>query len=105
MGIAAILINGPRPFEQMFNPPLTEGSTWILKKIGQGFQRRSFKSVDGQTDDGRTDGRRTASDHNSLSWAFGLFVCFEVLRPSQPNGVMSSAVSLRLLGKLSPLSG
>ena len=23
-----------------------------------------------------------------------LFVCFEVLRPSQPNGVMSSAVSL-----------
>ena len=24
----------------------------------------------------------------------GLFVCVEVLRPSQPNGVMSSAVSL-----------
>ena len=24
----------------------------------------------------------------------GLFVCIEVLRPSQPNGVMSSAVSL-----------
>ena len=34
-------------------------------------------------------------------------VCVEVLRPSQPNGVMSSAVSLpntRLLGRLSPLS-
>ena len=25
---------------------------------------------------------------------FGRFVCVEVLRPSQPNGVMSSAVSL-----------
>ena len=38
---------------------------------------------------------------------FCLFVCVEVLRPSQPNGVMSSAVSLpnhTLLGMLSPLS-
>ena len=26
--------------------------------------------------------------------AFIMFVCVEVLRPSQPNGVMSSAVSL-----------
>ena len=37
-----------------------------------------------------------------------LFVCVEVLRPSQPNGVMLSAVSLpnhRFLGRLSPLSG
>ena len=37
-----------------------------------------------------------------------MFVCVEVLRPSQPNGVMSSAVSLLptcLLGRLSPLSG
>ena len=38
----------------------------------------------------------------------GLFVCVEVLRPSQPNGVMSSAVSLpnhMFTGQLSPLSG
>ena len=28
------------------------------------------------------------------SLRYGLFVCVEVLRPSQPNGVMSSAVSL-----------
>ena len=28
------------------------------------------------------------------SWLITLFVCVEVLRPSQPNGVMSSAVSL-----------
>ena len=37
-----------------------------------------------------------------------LFVCVEVLRPSQPNGVMSSVVSLpnhTLTGQLSPLSG
>ena len=32
------------------------------------------------------------SNHNI--WFHGLFVCVEVLRPSQPNGVMSSAVSL-----------
>ena len=39
---------------------------------------------------------------------FFFFVCVEVLWPSQPNGVMSSAVSLpnhTLLGRLSPLSG
>ena len=30
----------------------------------------------------------------SLHWGQCLFVCVEVLRPSQPNGVMSSAVSL-----------
>ena len=28
------------------------------------------------------------------SWVCYSFVCVEVLRPSQPNGVMSSAVSL-----------
>ena len=36
-----------------------------------------------------------------------LFVCVEVLWPSQPNGVMSSVVSYLttlLLGRLSPLS-
>ena len=41
-------------------------------------------------------------------WLNFLFVCVEVLRPSQPNGVMSSTVSLPnplLLGRFSPLSG
>ena len=28
------------------------------------------------------------------TFLFGYIVCFEVLRPSQPNGVMASAVSL-----------
>ena len=42
-----------------------------------------------------------------FSYLHVLFVCVEVLRPSQPNGVMSSAVYLttRLQGRLSPLSG
>ena len=31
---------------------------------------------------------------NLLNLFLDLFVCVEVLRPSQPNGVMSSAVSL-----------
>ena len=34
MGMAAILINGPWLFEQIFNPALIEDSTWDLKKIG-----------------------------------------------------------------------
>ena len=35
------------------------------------------------------------TDHNSqLVKQIGIFVCVEVLQPSQPNGVMSSAVSL-----------
>ena len=35
-----------------------------------------------------------------------VFVCVEVLRPSQPSGVMSSAISLTtlLLGRLRPIS-
>ena len=36
-GMAAILINRPWPFVQIFNNPLTEGSTSSLKKIGPGF--------------------------------------------------------------------
>ena len=31
---------------------------------------------------------------NFAKFSFALFVCVEVLRPSQPNGVMSSVVSL-----------
>ena len=58
MGMAAILINGPWPFEQIFNSSLTEGSIWSLKKIGPGVsEEKSFKGVD----DGRTmtDGKVT----------------------------------------------
>ena len=51
-------------------------------------------------------------DHNYISTArdknIQVFVCVEVLRPSQPNGIMSSTVSLprhTFTGQLSPLSG
>ena len=64
MGMAAIAMIGPFTFVQMFNPILTEGSTWSLKRIGPGFSEENlFKGVDGRR------GRRKASDHSS--WAEG----------------------------------
>ena len=54
MGMVAILINGPRLFVQIFNPPLTKGSRRNLKKIGPGISEK-FKGVDGR----RTDRRQT----------------------------------------------
>ena len=58
MGMAAILINGPSPFEQIFNPHLTVGSTWSLKKIGLGVSKK--KSLKMWTDDDK--GRRSTMD-------------------------------------------
>ena len=55
MGMVATLINGPRPFVQIFNPPLTEGAKRNLKKIGPGVSEKLFKCVDGRTTDGRKD--------------------------------------------------
>ena len=53
MGMAAILINGQWPFVQIFKPPLTEGSTWSLKKIGLGVsEEKSFKGVYKWTEEG-----------------------------------------------------
>ena len=49
-GMAAILINGPRPFVQIFNPPLTKGTRRNLKNIGPGIsEEKLFKGVEGQT--------------------------------------------------------
>ena len=68
MGMTAILNKRQWPFVQISNLPLTEGSTWSLKKIGPGVsEEKSFKGVVGRTN----DGRRTASDHNSSSWVYG----------------------------------
>ena len=56
MDMAAILINGLWPFVQIFNPLLTEGSTWSLKKIGlEVSEEKSFKGVDNRrwTTDGK----------------------------------------------------
>ena len=56
MGMAAILLNGPWPFVQIFNPPLIYGSAWSVKKFGPGVsEEKSFKDVDGQTDGQITD--------------------------------------------------
>ena len=51
MDMVAILIKGPKPFVQIFNPLLTEGSWRNLKKIGPGVSEELFKGVDGQTMD------------------------------------------------------
>ena len=56
---------GTVTFVQIFNPPLTQGSAWSLKKFGPGISEKMFKGVNGWT-----DRRRTGSDHNSSSWAF-----------------------------------
>ena len=44
MGIAAILLNGAEPFEQIVNIPLTEGPMWNPVKIGQTVsEKKTFK--------------------------------------------------------------
>ena len=71
MGMSAILIYGPRPSVHIFNPLLTQGSTWSLNKFGPGIsEEKSFKGVNWQTD-GRMDddGGRAGCDLNSSSWA------------------------------------
>ena len=73
MGMAAILIYGPWLFVQIFNPTLTQSSTWSLKKFGPGgVLSMLFKDVSGDRQTyGQTDGQRTGRDHNSSAWAFG----------------------------------
>ena len=47
---------------------------------------------------------KAASRADIMKITFVSFVCVEILQPSQPNGVMSSAVSLPNNTLLSPLS-
>ena len=60
----------------------------------------SYVSLKGQKDSKETSSTRPSfpgASHGLLSllvFHMDLFVCVEVLRPSQPIGVMSSAVSL-----------
>ena len=59
MVMAAILINGPWPFVQIFTPPVREDSTWNLKKIDREVsEKKSFKGVDRRTMD---DGQRVVA--------------------------------------------
>ena len=50
-----------------------------------------FRSVEKVTQHAKCYGKWMLSQDRQLRF---FFVCVEVLRPSQPNGVMSSAVSL-----------
>ena len=71
-GRSKVWTDNGRPFVQMFNPPLTEGSTWSLKKTGSGVSEEVVQRCGRTTDDGQwTDRRRMASYHNSSSRAFG----------------------------------
>ena len=64
MGMAAMLVMWPIPFEQLFFPNGPGGCIWNLVAIGPVVsEEKSFEIVDGRrtTDDGRTD-RRTTDD-------------------------------------------
>ena len=56
MGMAAMLVMWPRPFEQVFFPKGPGGYIWNLVAIGPVVsEEKSFEIVDGQrTTDGRT---------------------------------------------------
>ena len=56
MGMAAILVMWPRPFEQFFFPKVPGGCMWKLIAIGPVVsEEKSFEIVDGRTDGRRTD--------------------------------------------------
>ena len=46
MGMAAILVMWPGPFEQTFVPPSQGGSIWILASIGPVVSEKMFENVD-----------------------------------------------------------
>ena len=77
MGMAAMLVMWPRPFEQLFFPKGPGGCIWNLVAIGPVVsEEKSFEIVDGRrtTDDvRRTDGRRTTEPAYTISspGAFG----------------------------------
>ena len=63
MGMAAMLVMWPKPFEQLFFPKGPGGCIWNLVAIGPVVsEEKSFEIVDGRRTDGRTDGRRTTDD-------------------------------------------
>ena len=45
MGIAAILLNRAKPFDQIVSSTSTEGLMWNLWKIGMQFQRRRHLKI------------------------------------------------------------
>ena len=75
MGMAAMLVMWPRPFEQLFFPKGLGGCIWNLVAIGPVVsEEKSFEIVDGRRTDGRrTDGQRTTEPAYTISspGAFG----------------------------------
>ena len=76
MGMAAMMVMWPRPFEQFFFPKGPGGCIWNLVAIGQVVsEEKSFEIVDGRrtTDRRTTDGRRTTEPAYTISspGAFG----------------------------------
>ena len=60
MGVAAILVMWPGPFEQTFFPASEGVSIWNLSLIGPVVsEEKMFENVDGRTDGRTTDGRTT----------------------------------------------
>ena len=53
MGVAAILVMGPGPFEETFVPPSEGVSTWNLSSIGP-VVSEMFENVEGRKDEGVT---------------------------------------------------
>ena len=63
MGMAAMLVMWPGPFEQLFVPKSPRGYIWNLVTIGPVVsEEKSFEIVDG-----RTDGRTTDAGRRSLT--------------------------------------
>ena len=63
MGMAAILVMWPEPFEQLFVPPIPGGYIWNLVTIGPVVsEEKSFEIVDGRRRTTDDDGRRTTTD-------------------------------------------
>ena len=75
MGMAAMLVMWPRPFEHLFFPTGPGGCIWNSVAIGPVVsEEKSFEIVDGRlTDDGRMDDGRTTEPAYTISspGAFG----------------------------------
>ena len=71
MGVAAILVMWPRPFEQTFVPPSKGISIWNMSSIGPVVsEKKMFENVDGRTDGQTTDAGVTGI-LLAHQWAFG----------------------------------
>ena len=96
----------------LYNPfhhstPATKYAVFDLRQY-QSSDNAGVQTSSPTAEDKKNDCKNFASEHKiwevaclisdylslSLCLCVCLFVCVEVLRPSQPNGVMSSAVSL-----------